>query len=147
MTRARREHRPGDARGRGSDPAAEIGAPTNVGNARSMIHELISGISNKTVARIIELLSNATELSFDDLLGSLDGASRTRLSATLRDLVRGGLVQPYPGSAIGPWHVYYRLTDHGKSLAPAIQNLCRWTESNMPHAERNTTIPTGSISE
>jgi DNA-binding HxlR family transcriptional regulator len=96
---------------------------------------LLARISNKWVTHTLELLADSVELRFSDLLRETRGVSSKMLSATLRDLVRDGLVSRR-AEAVVPARVYYRLTDLGQSLAVPLDALQRWAEVNVDEIDR-----------
>jgi DNA-binding HxlR family transcriptional regulator len=104
------------------------------GDHRS-IHVLLARISNKWVTHTLELLAGSIELRFSDLLRETRGVSGKMLSATLRDLVRDGLVSRRV-EIVAPARVYYRLTDLGQSLTVALDALQRWAEVNVDEIDR-----------
>jgi len=104
------------------------------GDHRS-IHLLLARIANKWVTHTLELLAESIELRFSDLLRETPGLSSKMLSATLRALVRDGLVSRRAESG-APARVYYRLTDLGRSLAVPLGALQRWAEVNVDEIDR-----------
>lgn len=68
---------------------------------------------------------------FRELSRALDGISDSVLSDRLSDLAAGGLitrtVDPGP-----PVAVSYALTERGRTLMPALQQISRWAEENLP---------------
>jgi DNA-binding HxlR family transcriptional regulator len=95
------------------------------------LQALLACISNKWVATILELLAGAMEFSYGELHRRTNGISRKMLSATLRDLVRDGLVQRRPEPDAASRRVYYRLTDLGRSLVTTLDGLRAWADANM----------------
>jgi DNA-binding HxlR family transcriptional regulator len=104
------------------------------GDHRS-IHVLLARISNKWVTHALELLAGSIELRFCDLLRETRGVSGKMLSATLRDLIRDGLVSRRAETVV-PARVYYRLTDLGRSLTVPLDVLQRWAELNVDEIDR-----------
>ncbi|OLP03239.1 hypothetical protein BVU76_05780 [Mycolicibacterium porcinum] len=95
------------------------------------LQAVLAIISNKWVPAVFEHLSGATELSYGDLYRRIHGASRKMLSATLRNLVRDGLVQRSPRTGPPPQRVYYRLTNLGRSLVDSLDGLHAWADSHV----------------
>ncbi|WP_432513482.1 winged helix-turn-helix transcriptional regulator [Kineococcus sp. SYSU DK001] len=71
---------------------------------------------------------------FSDLRRTVAGISDSVLADRLAELCRAGLVSRtvHPGP---PVSVVYELTASGTALAPALQELTRWAQQNLP-AER-----------
>jgi DNA-binding HxlR family transcriptional regulator len=95
------------------------------------LQALLASISNKWVTTVLQLLSDATELNYGELQRRTNAVSRKMLSATLRNLVRDGLVQRRPASDGGSRRVYYRITDLGRSLVATLNDLRTWADANM----------------
>ncbi|QLL05351.1 winged helix-turn-helix transcriptional regulator [Mycobacterium vicinigordonae] len=95
------------------------------------LQEILASISNKWVATVFDLLTGTTELSYGELHRRSKGASRKMLSATLRDLVRDGLVQRRPETGSVPNRVYYRLSELGRSLVATLDGLREWADNHM----------------
>ncbi|MGU3502492.1 winged helix-turn-helix transcriptional regulator [Mycobacterium sp. C31M] len=110
---------------------AEVHPLSKSGPDIGPLQALLASISNKWVATVFELLTGARELSYGELHRQSQGASRKMLSATLRDLVRDGLVDRRPESRSGPHHVYYRLTELGQSLVATLDELRMWAETHI----------------
>lgn len=105
--------------------------PTAVCRDVGPLQALLACISNKWVVTILELLASASELSYGELQRGTNGVSRKMLSATLRDLVRNGLVQRRPTHGEASRRVYYRLTYLGRSLVATLDDLRTWAGANM----------------
>jgi DNA-binding HxlR family transcriptional regulator len=71
---------------------------------------------------------------FTDLIGSLNPITPTRLTDRLRRLEAAGVVERQP-AAIGN-EVWYRLTDAGRDLGPAIDELTFWGIEHAKEAAR-----------
>jgi DNA-binding HxlR family transcriptional regulator len=69
--------------------------------------------------------------SFSELSRAVTGISDSMLSDRLSELGRAGLVQRHvePGP---PVTVSYRLTGAGEALLPALTELTRWAQANLP---------------
>src|SRR3954470_10562629 len=67
---------------------------------------------------------------FRELSRAIDGISDSVLSDRLSDLTQGGLiartVDPGP-----PVTVSYALTDRGRSLMPALEQISLWAQENL----------------
>ena len=68
---------------------------------------------------------------FSEIRRALGGISDSVLSDRLSDLAKGGLiartVEPGP-----PVTVTYSLTDRGRALMPALEQISIWAEENLP---------------
>lgn len=68
---------------------------------------------------------------FSELRRTVAGISDSVLSERLGELARAGLVDRNVDDG-PPISVEYRLTDSGKALLPALQELTIWAEGNLP---------------
>jgi DNA-binding HxlR family transcriptional regulator len=75
---------------------------------------------------------------FDDFCTDL-GIARPILTARLRKLVDGGLLEKHPYQE-RPLRYEYRLTDAGVALSPAIVALVRWSDEYMADGEEQTRL-------
>lgn len=78
---------------------------------------------------------------FSDLRRHVAGISDSVLSDRLGELARAGLVSRTVHEG-PPVSVVYALTDAGRALSPALQELTRWANENLP-PERCTGHPGG----
>ena len=76
---------------------------------------------------------SAGPAGFRELSRGIDGISDSVLSDRLSDLARGGLilrnVDPGP-----PLAVSYELTERGRALMPALEQIALWAEENLPES-------------
>jgi DNA-binding HxlR family transcriptional regulator len=74
---------------------------------------------------------SAGPAGFRDLSRAIDGISDSVLSDRLADLARGGLiirtVEEGP-----PLAVSYALTERGRALMPALEQIAIWAQENLP---------------
>jgi DNA-binding HxlR family transcriptional regulator len=75
---------------------------------------------------------------FDDFCADL-GIARPILTARLRKLVDGGLLERHPYQE-RPVRYEYRLTEAGIALSPAIVALVRWSDEFMADGEEQTKL-------
>jgi len=68
---------------------------------------------------------------FRALARAIDGISDSMLSERLRELGEVGLVARTVGEG-PPVSVTYALTDAGRALLPALEQLTRWAEEHLP---------------
>jgi DNA-binding HxlR family transcriptional regulator len=73
---------------------------------------------------------SAGPCGFRELARGVDGVSDSVLSDRLSDLVAGGLVsrtvEPGP-----PLSVTYALTDSGRALMPALEQVANWAQEHL----------------
>lgn len=68
---------------------------------------------------------------FSELRRAVVGISDSVLSERLGELARAGLVERNVDDG-PPISVEYKLTDSGQALLPALRELTRWAEANLP---------------
>lgn len=86
-------------------------------------------IRSKWTIRVLAALDHApTELRYTEILLTL-GISGKMLSATLRDLVRNGLITRR-GEHSPPQSVYYRISDLGVSVAALLSGVGECGQAN-----------------
>jgi DNA-binding HxlR family transcriptional regulator len=74
---------------------------------------------------------SAGPAGFRELSRAIDGISDSVLSDRLSDLVRGGLITRTVDEG-PPLAVSYALTERGQALMPALDQIARWAEQNLP---------------
>jgi DNA-binding HxlR family transcriptional regulator len=82
---------------------------------------------------------------FNELRRSVAGISQRMLTRQLRELERDGIVGRRV-FAESPLRVEYSLTDFGRTLEPALDQLCEWGEAyqlraGAPHGEDAAETP------
>jgi DNA-binding HxlR family transcriptional regulator len=95
---------------------------------------VLDHLADKWAVLIIAQLAHGT-MRFAELRRAVDGVSQKMLTVTLRALERDGLVSRKLYASVPP-KVEYSLTPLGNSLSNKVQELCRWSESNMDHILR-----------
>lgn len=60
-----------------------------------------------------------------ELQRSIPGVTEKVLRNHLRELAADGIIERHDAGTL-PLEVTYSLTDHGRSLGPALQALCAW---------------------
>jgi DNA-binding HxlR family transcriptional regulator len=68
---------------------------------------------------------------FRELSRAIDGISDSVLSDRLSDLAAGGLIARTVDAG-PPVTVSYALTDRGKALMPALEQISLWADENLP---------------
>jgi DNA-binding HxlR family transcriptional regulator len=74
---------------------------------------------------------SAGPAGFRELSRAIDGISDSVLSDRLADLAGGGLIAR-PVDAGPPVAVSYELTDRGRALMPALEQIAVWARENLP---------------
>ncbi|MCP2342818.1 winged helix-turn-helix transcriptional regulator [Actinomadura rupiterrae] len=98
---------------------------------------LLDRIGTKWTSMTVKVLAEAApdEVRFADLRRRMPGISQKMLSATLRSLVRDGLVARRVEPTVPP-SVHYRLTDLGRSLEGPLAVVRAWAEEHMAEVDR-----------
>jgi DNA-binding HxlR family transcriptional regulator len=68
---------------------------------------------------------------FRELSRAIDGISDSVLSDRLADLAEGGLITRTVDEG-PPLAVSYELTDRGRALMPALEQIAIWAQENLP---------------
>ena len=74
---------------------------------------------------------SAGPAGFRELSRAIDGISDSVLSDRLSDLTAGGLIARTVDEG-PPVTVSYALTDRGRALMPALEQIARWAEDHLP---------------
>jgi DNA-binding HxlR family transcriptional regulator len=74
---------------------------------------------------------SAGPAGFRDLSRAIEGISDSVLSDRLADLAKGGLITRTVDEG-PPLAVSYDLTDRGRALMPALEQIALWAEDNLP---------------
>lgn len=105
-------------------------APEPIDLHFSQIMLALELIRNKWTIPVLAALDHApAELRYTEILRTL-GISGKMLSATLRDLVRNGLITRRVEHS-SPQSVYYGISDLGVSLAALLSGVRQWGQANM----------------
>ena len=84
-------------------------------------------------AVVLGHLSNGPA-GFRELARALDGISDSVLSDRLADLTQGGLITRTV-IAGPPVAISYALTERGRALMPALEQIAIWADENLPAGE------------
>ena len=76
-------------------------------------------------SRIICVLSAKEVLRYSELKKELTNITDAVLAATLKDLIKDGIVSREQFNGIPP-HVEYHLTERGNSVVPILRTICNW---------------------
>jgi DNA-binding HxlR family transcriptional regulator len=74
---------------------------------------------------------SAGPAGFRELSRAIEGISDSVLSDRLADLARGGLITRTVDEG-PPIAVSYQLTDRGRALMPALEQIAIWARENLP---------------
>jgi DNA-binding HxlR family transcriptional regulator len=74
---------------------------------------------------------SAGPAGFRDLSRAIEGISDSVLSDRLVGLAKGGLIVRIVDEG-PPLAVSYELTDRGRALMPALEQIALWAEANLP---------------
>jgi DNA-binding HxlR family transcriptional regulator len=87
-------------------------------------------LGKRWTAMILGRLSHGPT-GFRDLSRGIGGISDSVLSERLGDLAAGGLLTRRVGDG-PPVTVTYQLTDRGRALMPALDQIAQWARDNLP---------------
>jgi DNA-binding HxlR family transcriptional regulator len=87
-------------------------------------------LGKRWTAMILGHLSHGTA-GFRDLSRGIGGISDSVLSERLGDLTAGGLITRTVREG-PPVTVTYQLTERGRALMPALDQIARWARDNLP---------------
>lgn len=99
-------------------------------------HELLARLSDKWVTLVLSSLADGAQ-RYNQLSGTIAGASQKMLTQTLRKLERDGLITRTVTPSV-PVRVDYELTALGESLLPVQRAIKLWAETHIEqvHAAR-----------
>ena len=86
----------------------------------------------KWKSRIICVLAEQKVLRYSELRNEMVNITDAVLAATLKELIRDGIVARKSYDEIPP-RVEYRLSEKGASVVPILQSICQW--SGIYHQE------------
>lgn len=90
----------------------------------------LSLISGKWKLHILFLLLKEDVMRYGELKRALEGITHKMLSNQLKELETDSLVTRHEYSQVPP-KVEYSLSERGKSLIPALQELCKWGAAHI----------------
>lgn len=79
----------------------------------------------KWKSRVICVLNEKKVLRYSGIRNEMINITDTVLAATLKDLIKDGIINRIQYNEIPP-RVEYELTERGKSVVPILQSICRW---------------------
>ena len=94
-------------------------------------------------SRIICVLAAKKTLRYSELRSELTNITDAVLGASLKVLMKNGMINRQPYDEIPP-RVEYSLTEKGLSVVPILQSICQWsgayhkedTEHTMQHCQK-----------
>jgi DNA-binding HxlR family transcriptional regulator len=83
---------------------------------------------------------SAGPAGFRELSRAIEGISDSVLSDRLADLASGGLITRTVSEG-PPLSVSYALTDRGRALMPALEQIANWARDNLPDSDGEPPAP------
>lgn len=93
----------------------------------------LSLIGGKWKLHILFWLSRKNIMRYNDFKKALNGITHKMLSNQLRELEADGLIVRHEYPQVPPKVEYY-LSERGKSLMPALHELCKWGVNHIEDA-------------
>ncbi|PQP83559.1 hypothetical protein C0Q44_02330 [Paenibacillus sp. PCH8] len=90
----------------------------------------LSLINGKWKLHILFLLLKEEIMRYGELKRALQGVTHKMLSNQLKELEADSLITRHEYSQVPPKVEYY-LSERGKSLIPALQELCKWGAAHI----------------
>ncbi|MDE6485193.1 MAG: helix-turn-helix transcriptional regulator [Duncaniella sp.] len=94
------------------------------------VRNVIARFGNKWAILVLLVISENTQVRFNELSRLIPDISTRVLSSTLKTLEADGLIMRTVFPQVPP-RVEYSLTPSGQSLIPIIMQLTEWAQSNM----------------
>jgi DNA-binding HxlR family transcriptional regulator len=88
------------------------------------LHEAVELIGKRWSGAIIVVLLEGGAMRFSEIAQAIPQLSDRLLSERMKELELRGIVERHPDS---PGRVTYQLTEMGRELAPALQQLKSWS--------------------
>jgi DNA-binding HxlR family transcriptional regulator len=95
---------------------------------------VLEHVTSRWGVLVLLLLIEGTH-RFSELRRNIDGVSEKMLAQTLQALEADGFVRR-DVLPVTPPHVEYSLTPMGREVAPHLEALVAWIETNMPRVEK-----------
>jgi DNA-binding HxlR family transcriptional regulator len=93
-------------------------------------HHAIEFIGKRWSGAIVMTLMRRDRARFNGLLALIPGISDRLLSERLRELESEGVVERLVEDD-RPVRVFYRLSERGRALEPALAELAKWAETHV----------------
>ena len=100
----------------------------------ALVREILVRMADRWTLLVIDALDGEEALRFSRLREQVDGISQRRLTKTLRQLERDGLVTRQVSPVVTP-RVDYRLTALGMSLAQALCGIWMWAGEHFDQVD------------
>ena len=97
--------------------------------------KVLSRVADRWAALIICALHEKKVMRNGELLRKIGGINQKMLTQTLRNLEKDGIVARTIYPTVPP-KVEYRLTKLGNGVFKPLDQLCRWTEENLPELKK-----------
>jgi DNA-binding HxlR family transcriptional regulator len=97
--------------------------------------KVLSRVADRWAALIICALYEHKVMRNGELLRKIGGINQKMLTQTLRNLEHDGLIARKIYPTVPP-KVEYTLTKLGKGVYKPLDQICRWTESNLEELKR-----------
>jgi DNA-binding HxlR family transcriptional regulator len=110
--------------------AAEEVSPNECEPVAEHLARAFGFLGKRWTALILGHLSHGS-VGFRDLSRGIGGISDSVLSERLADLAAGGLITRTVRDG-PPVTVTYRLTERGRALMPALDQIAQWARDNLP---------------
>lgn len=104
------------------------------GRADAALVRAVDLLGKRWTGVVLGALSGAP-IGFRALARAVEGISDSMLSDRLGALAKAGLVSRTVDEG-PPLAVAYELTDAGRALLPALEQISRWAEEHLPSAAR-----------
>lgn len=110
-------------------PSVEEGVARCIPHA-DLVRRAFGFLGKRWNAVLLGVVS-AGPVGFRELSRALEGISDSVLSTRLAELTKAGLVQRRvdPGPPVA---VHYELTERGRALMPALEQIATWARENLP---------------
>ncbi|MGN0914859.1 MAG: winged helix-turn-helix transcriptional regulator [Succinivibrio sp.] len=112
--------------------AAEDARTDNIINTADCcpLEQAFSILGGKWKSRIICILSNGEFMRYSKLKSELIDISDTVLAATLKCMLKDGLLERMSFPDEFHPHVEYKLSEYGMSVLPILKEMCIWAISS-----------------
>jgi len=108
-------------------------ATEECGPMAALLARAFAFLGKRWTAMILGHLSEGPA-GFRDLTRGIGGISDSVLSDRLADLTAGGLIDRTVSEG-PPLSVSYQLTERGRALMPALQQIAVWARDHLPAAD------------
>ena len=115
-----------------AEPSPTIHSPSQCIPAAESLARAFGFLGKRWNAVVLGHLSGGP-VGFRDLSRRIDGISDSVLSARLTDLADGGLISRSVDEG-PPVAVSYDLTDRGRALMPALEQISLWARDHLPES-------------